>query len=471
MKILLGIFITIFLLNLVSAELIMSPNPLNVNTKINEEETFTLTLQNTFDFIIEDFSFKNLSGFIFPNIILQPNETKNIEIKVNRPDNIFTTIISKVSFNYLVDIPSETKTHKINITGSGFKPEFLTIHQGDTITWTNMDDIKHTVTSSTFDHDIETGNVVSIVFDQLGEINYQDLILFYPGVITVLDRLSPQKVHNPSFDRDLIVDLNVIIDPTQLEIESLGNNFTVSTIGTTEGSVRIKNIGNETAQRIELSSSSNWIEFLEQDFDLEKDQQNFVDYKISPLIFSSNETNKTYSIDIKIKGSNTEEKNFTIQVFIPFSIVSDDFNTNEGFVSWFTNVYCPKNPQILFCNNTIQSGGETKIIIRDPEIPINLTTTEVFAMLKRIQRIEDSNQRTNNQINSLLDQISSTNPQLLKLLNESVTQQSENERVIKRDKNVRWIFGFFIFTSILILIMAFMVRKYRTKRKIMGGYT
>ncbi len=56
------------------------------------------------------------------------------------------------SANTTITPPATTtttpKTYSISISGMAFSPSSLTIHVGDTITWTNIDSVAHTVTSN-----------------------------------------------------------------------------------------------------------------------------------------------------------------------------------------------------------------------------------------------------------------------------------------------------------------------------------
>lgn len=41
------------------------------------------------------------------------------------------------------------KTHRVTISDNRFSPQYITVYRGDTVTWTNMDDKKHTIHSHT----------------------------------------------------------------------------------------------------------------------------------------------------------------------------------------------------------------------------------------------------------------------------------------------------------------------------------
>jgi len=110
-------------MNQISAELLVSPSPLIIELEAESTIEFDLTLTNNFNFRISNFEFTNLEGFTFPEIILEPNETKTIIISVSREDHVVKTISSEISFRYLVDLPEGQQDHSVIITSEGFTPQ------------------------------------------------------------------------------------------------------------------------------------------------------------------------------------------------------------------------------------------------------------------------------------------------------------------------------------------------------------
>ena len=78
---------------------------------------------------------------------------------------------SKSSYN------SNTTTSKISITSSGYSPASLTITNGSTVTWTNSDNMAHTVTNtegSINSGDIAPGSSYTKTFTTAGTYTYHD---------------------------------------------------------------------------------------------------------------------------------------------------------------------------------------------------------------------------------------------------------------------------------------------------------
>ncbi|NLF12044.1 MAG: cupredoxin family copper-binding protein [Anaerolineaceae bacterium] len=69
---------------------------------------------------------------------------------------------------------------EVNIADFNYDPQDLTVQVGDTVTWTNNDDVAHTVTAGTPDSpmgefdsgELQPGDTFSYTFDQAGTFDY-----------------------------------------------------------------------------------------------------------------------------------------------------------------------------------------------------------------------------------------------------------------------------------------------------------
>ncbi|HEY8785744.1 MAG TPA: cupredoxin family copper-binding protein [Candidatus Limnocylindria bacterium] len=93
-------------------------------------------------------------------------------------------------------------TSAVNIQGSAFAPATITVHVGDTVTWTNRDAISHTSTSDTgvWDtHVITAGGSSSVTFTSAGTFAYHCAIhTFMKGTVSVLAASTPQPTAPPT---------------------------------------------------------------------------------------------------------------------------------------------------------------------------------------------------------------------------------------------------------------------------------
>lgn len=469
MKLVLGIFVIIMLVGIVNAQLIIENPPIDVTSKVNEKNTFQLTMTNNYTFELIDFEFTNLEGFTFPDITIPAGQTKTIDFEVEIGQSKFETIQSIISFKYLVDLPEGVETHNVNIKATNYDPNFLIIRQGDTVNWKNIDSISHSVTGDTFDQLLAPNATFSFTFNDIGTKVYQDTVLFFSGVLNILNSSTPEVVNNPSFDIPLLFNIQISLDPTTLFLVNNKNNYTVEATGSKEGVLTLTNTGNITAQNIELSANPNWIRFDENRFELEPGGENFINYHVEPSIFTTEETNKEYLIVLTIRAPNTPTYTEEISVFIPFNDNFDDVETDEGILA-FLDRFCGKNPNNLICNNTIQRTPDFDLNFSGSIVQYNFTEETIASVLQRLQRGEDSQQRLSNNINQLIDRINLENPQILGLVNQSLTNQERN-----RSSSIAKIvtYSFLIFFVVVCLIGYFVsvhMKNYiESKRRYTGG--
>lgn len=83
---------------------------------------------------------------------------------------------------------SEQKTVNVSIQNYAYNPATVQISAGDTVRWTNMDSVDHTVTGSSFDSGmIHTGQSYEFHFTTPGVYNYHCTPHPYmKGTVTVM---------------------------------------------------------------------------------------------------------------------------------------------------------------------------------------------------------------------------------------------------------------------------------------------
>jgi len=467
-RVILFVFLSLVLIHIASASLIISPNPYNINVTVNQNTPFQLNLINTYNFEISDFTFSNLTGFNFPSITLSPNQNKTINFNVTRDSSYSGNIQSKIRFNYVADIPTTPTTYYVNITSSGFSPSSSLIRKGDTIIWTNKDTITHSVTSSRFDFTIPVNLTASYTFNNIETLNYQDLIMLYSGVVTIINSSTTAKVNNPAYDVIWSVNINAVLNPTTLEITNLGDtNASISSNSNYTGVLKIKNIGTELAQSIHLSSNlSNFlILFQSNDFSLASGTYQYVQYNVLPALLSTNETNKTYTPSIIAKSSNSNEVSFPISIFIPYSDITASANAGQSLYDLFINVFCKQHPE--YCQNS--TGNTTQIIYRDPDLPINMTVLERYNLMRDVQAIKDSVSRTDNSLKSSVDEQSSRMSEINKTNTITSNKLSDLETSFQTYKNISIIVLFLLIIGFFIYFMLKKLKETQNLKYISSG--
>jgi plastocyanin len=102
-------------------------------------------------------------------------KTKNLFIVSALVSVIFIVASCYKNNSSMNNIPT---TNKITISSSGYSPASLSVATGSTITWTNNDNMVHTVTTadgSINSGDIAAGASYSKTFSAAGTFNYYDV--------------------------------------------------------------------------------------------------------------------------------------------------------------------------------------------------------------------------------------------------------------------------------------------------------
>ena len=460
----------------ISANLIISPMPLDIQIKVGEQITRQVTLENKYDFPILDFKFGNLSnrGFTFPEIEIPKNSSKTFDVTISATESIHENIQVPISFRFYVDLPDTATTHHVNVSMTGFSPNYLIIREGDTIVWHNNDDVSHQVFSSLFDYPVQVNGTAQHTFASAGEIDYYDPVWYdwgnFEGTIETINRTSQELAHNPNYDLNWVVNLDSILNPTNLSVGNSKSSYEIEYGKFKNGLLTIKNNGTEIADIVKLTSDSDWIAFNKNDLTILPGEEDWVEYTMTPILFSTNQTDKVHTINIKIKASNSDETIIPINIFVPFKEITSELGGSDvDTLNWIMNVFCPSFPTSFLCNQSIMQGGNGTGQFADQQIPINVSAEALYAMKKDISKMKDSQGRTDNQLKLIADKWGLTIPQMMDMVNRSVILQEENEKKDRTKWNSIWIIGFGIFLIIATIytINLFSRRKY--KQDLLGG--
>ena len=441
--------LSILLLSTVSAQLSISPTILEAETQINNEVDYQITITNNYNFDIFDLSFGDLEskGFTFPDIEIAKNSSKTVTILFKPTTSIHENIPIPVNFKYFVDLPLETTTHEINITDpNGFLPNYLPIKQGDSVKFNNKHTVSFDVVVEGSSYHIPINSSITHQFNTLGTITYQDTYFNFYGTVEILNKSVKEKARNPNYKIDWAVNINSILNPTTLEIDNSKIDYEVEYGKFKKGLLTIKNTGTEKAELVSLTSTD-WISFNKNNIiNIEPDEEEWVEYTITPIVFDTNDTDQTCPIEIKIKASNSPEYIKEIDVFVPYKTISTSFGDDDfDDRAWLDNIFCPRYPNSLLCNASASSGANGSIVYKDSDIPINVSKRVIYDIQKDLKGTMDSNERTNNVVKIVADMLNNELPSFKNKLNESLYMQEENEKKNKSTRNSIAIVFFFIF--------------------------
>ena len=107
-KSLIFLFVTLVLVNTLSAEILIQP--MNVSVKKNIQSDFYLNISNTYNFDVYNLELNNLNGFIFPSINISAGSNVLIPFSVKTNYSFDGNLISNVKFKYLANIPEAITT-------------------------------------------------------------------------------------------------------------------------------------------------------------------------------------------------------------------------------------------------------------------------------------------------------------------------------------------------------------------------
>lgn len=464
--------IVVFNLNFASAEIIFSS--LNINVSKGIEQSFSINITNNYDFDIYKLTFSNLNGFIFPEINIPKKTSQTIQFSVKTNYSFDGVINSDVKLRYKASIPEDITTYNLTISSSGINGQnnyYQTIRKGDSIRWKNLDEVTHNLQSTIFESSIQPNNEFTRQFNDLGIIEYRSVvagITIFTGTIEVINRTGEYLVYNPVYNQIYSFYFKSIPEPTDLIASISEPSYTVDATGFKEGLLTIKNNGTNPSENIILSSSPDWIQFDENNFNLAINSTKYIKFKIYPKIFENNQTNLTYQITFKIKALNTNEYTSVINVFVPYSEVFSNVGSEEWFTSWFTQT-CLRYPNSFLCNKSTMNQT-ARVIYRESEFSVNMTGSEWYNLVKRLGMIEDTITRRDNKETEFETE---TKNKLSNIDSQTNSTASKVDEFLKEQKSwttAKWILGFFIFLSACVFLIVNNVRKLNKQKEVVDIY-
>jgi plastocyanin len=149
-------------------------------------------------------------------------------------------------FALAVASPANADTKTVQITKSGFVPTAVTVQQGDTVTWKNVDATSHQVVADdgTFASvALKTNDAYSFTFAKAGDFKYHDTFSKAKGEVVVTAAPAPASISlNPSrssvvFGSSLTLSGQVSPalagQPVALMADEAGSSKTIQTVDTT----------------------------------------------------------------------------------------------------------------------------------------------------------------------------------------------------------------------------------------------
>ena len=297
--------------------LTISPNPYDLSLNTSVLKTINLNITNNHNFTIYNISFEDKPETDITLInSLGVGQTIIIPMNVITQEATVKTINSLVKYNYLSSITSDPVTSNINIQHTLFSPNSITIKQGDSIRFNNIDSNSHQISSSLFTQTIASNNNFVYQFTNQGNYVITDNDFGFTMNIQVISNTQQEQIHNPDYDYIWTLNLNSQYSQTSITIELIPpTTYTLNNFQQTEGALRITNNGNELAKNVDLTNSK-WITFTSDNFDLPQGSSKIVTYQLQPQATIRNETGINNNIVISAKAINSPQVSNSIDVYV-----------------------------------------------------------------------------------------------------------------------------------------------------------
>jgi len=477
-KLFIFLILNIFLINFISAGLVIDPSSINVNKTYNEEKYIDLVIKNTELFPFYNIKFKDNLYLSMPVINeIAPGTNISVQAKVisNENNNVNLELIgfyngsvgvSNIVYDYSLiknDLSlcySDTFLKEYNlIIGDSLKinnldPAPLKLYQGENLI--------ATITQNSF-YSIQNLNTNVDYIYRLEYPSHISSVTGYHCNINVRISGDTDLINREEYNGNLNLNLKTYYEKTILSYTFPETSYSTDFFNTQEGFFSIKNEGSFAAKDVAIISND-WFSFSHNIFDIEPGQVKLVSYYIKPKIFNTSETNKTYNINVKVNG-NFDEYNQNFSVFINYAEVSSDYIDNEEGLIDILIKYCSENPSVSFCNM------DKRIVykyVNNSDMPVNVTMTNrqirewIQMQLDLDAFLKEVNLFYKEQINNLTEGINNAN------INSFSTSSSVDElskRVDKQNDIILALLAFmggFILVVILIIIIYF---KYREKKR------
>jgi plastocyanin len=324
----------------------LSTNPSSFDIELYELEnyTYSVILENDYDFDLYNISFSKIKGVTFPLIefmekanITEELNASNHSINVTYPTivnysfSIYTnttfenSYVSIISFLYRDYRIVEKKTYTIEIDEDGFHPNNLEVHQDDIIKFKNTGINNHSIVSTTgdFHYNLTPSDEIITNFSDIGEIQYYDEFSGYLGNLNITSKNMSIFMHSSTYNEELPIKINSKHQRAGISFSIFISNIELNHNSKAENVLNIVNSGDSKAYGIKLSGK--WLDFEVNDIDLEVNKSRIVYFNITPFnITKTDQTGKDYKINITMEGNNFDNITQQMNVFIKYR----DFSTS-----------------------------------------------------------------------------------------------------------------------------------------------
>lgn len=479
-QLVLGVFFTLMLLSLVSANgLSINPSTITINKTVGVDENIVFTISNQ-----EPYSFFNISvdNTEFPYISftqiteLASGSNATVTAKITANENINSTV--RVKGFYISNVGEQNKTWDVNITGTtqqDVNPCNFAIIKGDSITWRNVDAFSKLNLRNWGQVDgtgrpmpidgaiIERNQMFTKKFTEAGQLDYGvflgDTDSFELARCKIIIHPTTGPINDPNFDGLLTLTIKSNYEPTTVNVLVAPSRTSFIAFTSLEGGIlSVVNTGNKTAKKIHLSGD--WMSFTENDFDLAVGETNNVEYDIEPAVSSTSETNKSYVKNMSISGNfQTVFKEVNIFVEYRANIDANSSTASEG-IDALLRGFCERNPDV--CRPIIvQALGNGSQGVSQ----VNITQEQFKDIWVHIFEQDEARQSLDNYIKEQINSMSNESTFSQGVMQELQTTLQENKESQESSMKGIIIFIIVVFVLVCCAIVGLLIYLRRTQRE------
>jgi plastocyanin len=456
------VFSMLFSLSLISANgLVVSSNSTSITKNYGSDYIFNITINNTEPITFYNISMQSNSYTNMPNISqLDSGQAAVVPVTLTSNSNGDFSLV--IIGYYYSNIGVRSYIFNVIVTAYESNPCSLSIIRGDTVTWTsniiNTINLREYPSNAPVDGGtLSTNQSFSILYNEIGSKTYQWFVESWGfGQICTITTLPEYGyVNDPIYNGIINLNLRTIFEPTNITAQLFKTDYILDFFTGDEGSVFITNVGNETAKQIHLSGD--WFTFDNNDFDLNSGYSKSVKYTIKPVIFATNETNKSYAKYFTITG-NFPDVTENFNIFVNYAVInSSNMGNSSDFLTWVCTNY-PElcQPKIIYQYVTNGSDNTTVVITAEQWRDYNLKQE------RQDQDLLTMNNVIKEAVTNFTQASNLTANQLLNLVNQyNLEKQQEKEN---QDNNrLAWITV--VVLAIIVVMCLIGIRIYDKKKR------
>ncbi len=400
-KIIISIVFLFLLLPIVNADgLKIIDQDISVDKTYGVDKAIQLSIRNEESFTIANITFEE-DWIEVSKFDLDSGENKTITATITR-DTDYEGQITLIG-DYYVDMGQnyEPKTEIVHISWDDeyISPCHLDLIIGDSVNWTNL----HTGTIKLINDETKSEIATisaesSLVYEPF---NSPILLKYYATYVgwkfTPVCKINVMNtkgwVHNSIYDGTANLNLKINYEPTQIQTTFFDTSYNITYGKSVEDIFKIKNTGSKIAKDIHLSGE--WFSFGENDFDLSPGQSRNIEYTITPIVYKTNDTDKTHTKTIKIEG-NFETIDQKMEIYIPYKNLDSIFSgeVDEDVIIEFFKYLCSIDYDMcvgVFCSQYPEEceGGSLK----DSNITQSFSASTIKGLIEGYAESEAKNEK------------------------------------------------------------------------------